>query len=198
VERRRKPGILCNGTRVLDLPGAWREKEVRVAKKSQQPPRRILRGERRSSRAKGQSAGPRCCGLCGATNNLTKTDCCGQWICDDEDQYVLFSYARNSCSRNHRRFTLCGHHFEEGHEGKWQDCSKCRQNVPTEMYVYYGTNEYNFETLTNPPAFEPTRCAQCGKVINLGEGGYSLQGGKYSCMDCTSPELQGVFSKIRK
>jgi len=198
VERRRKPGIPCKDTRVLDHPRAWGEKEVRVAKKSQQPPRRILRGERRSSRAKGQSAGPRCCGLCGATNNLTKTDCCGQWICDDEDQYVLFSYARNSCSRNHRRFTLCGHHFEEGHEGKWQDCSKCRQNVPTEMYVYYGTNEYNFETLTNPPAFEPTRCAQCGKVINLGEGGYSLQGGKYSCMDCTSPALQGVFSKIRK
>jgi len=62
------------------------------------------------------------------------------------------------------------------------------------MYVYYGTNEYNFEKLTNPPAFEPTRCAQCGKVIKLGEDGYSRKGDKYSCMDCTSPELQGVFS----
>jgi len=92
VERRRKPGISYNGTRVLDLPGAWREKEVRVAKKSQQPPRQILRGERRSSRGERKSAHPRCCGLCGATNNLTKTDCCGQWICDDEDQYELFSY----------------------------------------------------------------------------------------------------------
>ena len=35
---------------------------------------------------------------CGATDNLTKTECCGQWICDDEDQYVLFSYAHNSCT----------------------------------------------------------------------------------------------------
>lgn len=31
------------------------------------------------------------CGLCGSTKNLTKTECCGNWICDDEDEYVLFS-----------------------------------------------------------------------------------------------------------
>ena len=126
-----------------------------MAKKFQQPPRRILRGERRSSREVDKSA-RRCCGLCGATDNLTKTECCGQWICDDEDQYQLFSYARNSCSRNHRRYTLCGHHSTEGHEGRWQDCSKCREDIETEMYVYYGTNEYNFEKLPDPPAFEPT------------------------------------------
>ena len=165
-----------------------------MAKKSQQPPRRILRGERRSSREVDKSTS-RCCGLCGATDNLTKTDCCGQWICDDEGQYQLFSYARNSCSRNHRRFTLCGHHSTEGHEGPWQDCSKCREEFETEMYVYYGTNEYNFEKLPNPPAFEPTRCAGCGKVINLGEGGYSRSGSKYTCMDCCAPELRGLFSR---
>lgn len=38
------------------------------------------------------------CGLCGKTTNLTKTECCGTWICDDEHKYVMFSYARNSCS----------------------------------------------------------------------------------------------------
>ncbi len=38
------------------------------------------------------------CGLCGKTKKLTKTECCDQWICDDEDKYVIFSYARNSCS----------------------------------------------------------------------------------------------------
>ncbi len=57
------------------------------------------------------------CGLCGKATNLTKTECCGNWICDDEDQYVMFSYARNSCLRNHRRYTLCGYHHTEGHEG---------------------------------------------------------------------------------
>jgi hypothetical protein len=118
--------------------------------------------------------------------NLTKTDCCGQWICDDEDTYVLFSYARNSCSRNHRRFTLCAHHYAEGHTGDWQTCSACKNDFGTEMYVYYGTNEYNFEKLKNPLKFKPTRCAKCKKIIRLGEDGYSMQGGNYYCMECSS------------
>ncbi len=125
------------------------------------------------------------CGLCGKTKNLTKTDCCGQWICDDEHKYQLFSYARNSCSRNHRRYTLCGYHYAEGHSGTWQTCSNCREDIETEMYVYYGTNEYNFEKLTNPPKYKPTRCAKCKKIIVLGEGGYSMKGGKYFCMECS-------------
>jgi hypothetical protein len=168
-----------------------------MAKKPQKPPRRILRGERRTSRGEEPKVRPRC-GLCGATDHLTKTESCGQWICDDEDQYVLFSYARNSCSRNHRRYTLCGSHFEEGHEGKWQDCPKCRTNFATEMYVYYGTNEYNFEKLANPPSYEPTLCSQCGKVIRLGEDGYSVKGGEYSCMDCVSSEFPRSISRKRK
>jgi hypothetical protein len=166
-----------------------------MAKKPQKPPRRILRGERRTSRGE-QPSGRRCCGLCGATNNLTKTECCGQWICDDEDQYVMFSYDRNSCHRNHRRFTLCGSHFTEGHEGNWQDCPKCRENCATEMYVYYGTNEYNFSKLSNPPEYEPTLCSQCGKVIHLGEGGYSHTSEGYSCVDCTSAKFPGLFPRI--
>jgi hypothetical protein len=43
------------------------------------------------------------CGLCGKPKNLAQTECCGQWICNDEHKYVLFSYARNSCARNHDR-----------------------------------------------------------------------------------------------
>jgi len=114
------------------------------------------------------------CGLCGKTKNLTKTDCCGQWICDDDDNYVLFSYDRNSCSRNHRRFTLCGSHLSEVHSGNWQTCQECRENIEAEMYVYYGTNEYNFEKLVNPPKFKPTYCTTCNKVISLGEDEYSV------------------------
>lgn len=125
------------------------------------------------------------CGLCGKTRKLIKTECCDQWICDDEDKYVLFSYARNSCRRNHRRFTLCGYHFSEGHNGNWKECSKCRNSFETEMYVYYGTNDYNFEKLKNPPEFEPTKCVKCNSIINLGEGGYSIVGGKYYCYECS-------------
>lgn len=132
------------------------------------------------------------CGLCGATKNLTATECCGQWVCDDEDQYQLFSYAHNSCSRSHRRYTLCGHHNAEGHDGEWQECTKCREGVEVEMYVYYGTNEYNFEKLANPPTFEPTRCFKCTKVIKLGKDGHSVTRDGYYCTRCAKKLIQSL------
>ena len=124
------------------------------------------------------------CGLCGNTENLTRTECCDQWICNDEDQYVMFSFARNSCRRNHRRFTLCGHHYAERHPGYWKDCPQCREDCETELYVYYGTNEYNFEKLENPPEYEPTRCVKCDTVISMGEDGYSISQEGYLCEQC--------------
>ena len=91
------------------------------------------------------------CGLCGSTTKkLTRTPCCGNWICDDEEDYVLFSYAHNSCHRNHDRYTLCSSHFNERHTGRWQDCKKCRKGFETEMYVWYGTNKYNFRETRKP------------------------------------------------
>src|ERR1039458_3867900 len=69
--------------------------------------RRIMKQPKKTKPAKIKSASqpssgdtPRC-GLCGKKGKLTRTECCGQWICDDEDNYVVFSYARNSC---HRKF----------------------------------------------------------------------------------------------
>jgi hypothetical protein len=53
-----------------------------------------------------------------------------------------------------------------------------------EMYVYFSTNEYNFEVLPNPPAFEPTKCDHCGAVIVLSEGGYSTGKDGYTCRKC--------------
>lgn len=129
------------------------------------------------------------CGLCGKTGKLIRAECCGNWICDDEDRYVMFSYARNSCHRNHRRLTLCGFHSGEGHPGRWQDCPQCREAFETEMYVWYGTNEYNFEKLPNPPAYEPTTCHACGRVIVLGDGGYSMRDGRHFCGQCTAKEM---------
>jgi hypothetical protein len=114
------------------------------------------------------------CGLCGKTKHLVNTDCCGNWICDDEHKYEPFSYARNSCSRNHRRYTLCSYHFTEGHKGHWKNCKACRESFAAEMYVWYGTNEYNFDGLENPPHYEPTHCDACAVVIKLGTDGYSI------------------------
>ena len=89
-----------------------------------------------------------------------------------------------------RRYTLCSSHFNEGHAGDWKDCKKCRDSFETEMYVYYGTNEYNFEVLPDPPTYEPTKCADCGEVIILGDGGYSMHGGQYRCGRCTARRMR--------
>jgi len=129
------------------------------------------------------------CGLCGKTSKLTKTECCDNWICDDSHKYVLFSYARNSCFRNHDHYTICSFHFNEGHPGKWQDCKICRNSFETELYVDMATNDYNFEKLKNPPKYKPTKCSKCEKVIILADGGYSIKGGKYFCYNCTETKF---------
>lgn len=129
------------------------------------------------------------CGLCGkTTKSRSKTDCCGNWVCGDESEYVLFSYSRDICSRNHSRFTLCGFHRNEEHSGDWQTCQQCKQDFghELEMYVWYGLNEYNFEKLPNPPAIEPTYCSNCNERIILPDGGYSVLRGKYTCDRCFS------------
>jgi hypothetical protein len=150
-------------------------------------------GRRNKEQRKVAKEKPRC-GLCGKTSNLTKTLCCDQWICDDADQYVMFSYARNSCYRNHNRYTLCGYHYTEGHEGKWKDCPECREAFETEIYVYYGTNEYNFWVLEDPPEYEPTRCQECNEIIVLSEGGYSIKGvGKYYCSKCSGIDWENLM-----
>lgn len=133
-----------------------------------------------------KTAEPKRCGLCGKTKKLTRTFCCGNWICDDENKYVMFSYARNSCHRNHERYTLCGYHHIEHHNGDWRECKKCRRAFVTEIYVYFGTNEYNFVWLENPPKYKPTRCVLCDKVIKLGEDGYSQLGKDHYCWSCSN------------
>jgi hypothetical protein len=93
------------------------------------------------------------CGLCGKTRNLMKAECCGNWICDHEYKYVIFRYTRNSCRRNHNDYTLCARHHDKEHTGNWQKCGECQSDFETEIYIWYGTNEYNFEKLLNPPAY---------------------------------------------
>ena len=128
------------------------------------------------------------CGLCGKTGNLMKTSCCGNWICNDYDKYVMFSFARNSCARNHLHYTLCSFHHGNQHKGHWKDCKICRESFQTELYVWFGTNEYNFEVLDNPPQYEPTHCDACGIVIKLGTDGYSTGPQGTLCERCSDLE----------
>ena len=155
-----------------------------MSKKSQLKRKRNKRKARKAVSRKSRPA----CGLCGATENLMRTECCNEWICDDEDEYVLFSYERNSCSRNHGRYTLCGYHWTEGHDGNWMTCPHCKSDFEgdLEMYVYYGTNEYNFKMLPNPPKFEPTKCTECSEIIDKSMGGYSEGSDGVFCMKCTA------------
>jgi len=63
------------------------------------------------------------------------------------------------------------------------------------MYVWYGTNEYNFEKLVNPPDYAPTTCVGCGTIIRVNQDGYSHGPDGYRCHVCT----QKAFAKtIRK
>lgn len=142
---------------------------------------------------KANKSKPRC-GLCGqASKPLTKTECCDNWICDDWDNYQMFSYAHNSCSRNHDRYTMCSTHFREDHSGDWQDCQKCRDYCEPEMYIYYGTNEYNFVKLKDLPEYEPTRCTSCNDIIVLAEGGYSQSSEGYFCLECSNKKFEGLM-----
>jgi hypothetical protein len=136
------------------------------------------------------------CGLCGKTENLVKTPCCDNWICDDKRNNAMTSYAQNSCGRNHDHYTICSYHYNEGHEGKWQDCQLCRDSFELEIYTDFATNEYNFDKLINPPSFESTKCSMCNKIIILSEGGYSLSGKEYYCGECTEKDFADEMKRI--
>jgi hypothetical protein len=136
-----------------------------------------------AKREPSRTGGP-VCELCGTGENLRRTECCGHWICDDLSKYILFSYARNSCTRNHQQFTLCGYHHYNDHKGNWKECKSCRDSFDTEMYVWYGTNEYTFEKLENPPAYDPTICAGCNRVVVLYEDGYVYLNDIVFCDEC--------------
>ena len=154
-------------------------------KKKKKKKKTKKKGAKRKPAAK---TGP-ACELCGKRGRVMRTECCGHVVCDDEDNYVMFSYARTSCARNHRRYTLCGYHFAERHHDRWQQCEKCLEGFEPEMVAWFGTNEFNFDKLENPPTFEPTLCSKCGRRIDLGNDGYSTKGGEYYCERCTSSLL---------
>ena len=103
----------------------------------------------------------------------------------------MFSYASNSCHRNHNHYTLCAHHQNEEHNGEWKTCAECRSSFATEDYVWYGTNEYNFENLPDPPSYEPTKCAQCATIISLSKD--EIQSWEKTISTATAPT-----SKSRK
>ncbi len=73
-----------------------------------------------------------------------------------------------------------------------------RGEFETEMYVYYGTNDYNFQKLPDPPRFEPTLCDKCGRRVVLSDVGYTQMAGTYICMSCSGPDLQRLLRGVNR
>eukprot|EP01006_Ploeotia_vitrea_P067806 TRINITY_DN98542_c0_g1_i1.p1 TRINITY_DN98542_c0_g1~~TRINITY_DN98542_c0_g1_i1.p1 ORF type:complete len:197 (-),score=14.67 TRINITY_DN98542_c0_g1_i1:166-756(-) len=136
------------------------------------------------------------CGLCGKKGKLTRTHCCNQPICDDSANYVMFSYAHNSCHRNHERYTLCGFHHSEGHDSKtpWHECKECQDGFDGDTYNYYVTNDYNFYKHPNPPSFEPTMCCECGGGVRMDEAHCRTPEGML-CQACTMSSFNWMTSQ---
>jgi len=132
------------------------------------------------------------CGLCGsAEKGLTRTPCCGNWICDDEDSYGTFSFERNSCYRNHSKYTVCSNHFESRHKGPWQECQKCKDEIILPYYVEMGTNEHNFVVLENPEQVQ-IRCVNCDFVgSSINEFSYTTSKGFYCLQEWCAEAATG-------
>src|SRR5688572_25056305 len=88
------------------------------------------------------AAGGRC-ELCRKpAEHLRKTECCGRMVCLLLSSGAIVS--KRSCLIKHGRFTLCGAHDAERHRGDWKTCKVCPKTWEPEMYVWYGTNKWNF------------------------------------------------------
>ena len=127
------------------------------------------------------------CGLCGSTENLTKTPCCDNWICAPDD-FILSSPAYNitNCFENHMRKTLCGFHFINDHIGNWKTCRECKDSFADSIAIYanMGVNKYNFEILANPPKHAPTYCIECRKFIDIEIEAFAVDDNNYICSKC--------------
>jgi len=123
------------------------------------------------------------CGLCrNATGPLTRTECCNRLVCDDLSNYELFSYGRNSCRRNHDRYTVCSYHHDRQHGTlDWKNCEQCKSGLGLYEFVQRGINpkgasgKYNFgdNVLINPPHVEHPKCSKCNRPIITRDEGFT-------------------------
>ena len=80
------------------------------------------------------------CRFCGEKSlPLVKTQCCNQWICCDT---AFFSIRGGEyCQFEHEHYSVCHFHYNEKHQGIWQECKECRDFFDNEQY----NEELNFK-----------------------------------------------------
>lgn len=153
------------------------------------------------------------CGLCDSTQGpFIQTECCGNWVCDTEHQYVPMSYNRfGQCSRNHRLGSICGFHHQEEHGSDWKVCQECKEYFHPFDYAVKASSQanggsvrrYNFDNncrhdldLTE---LEFPTCDECKAPVDTTEEStrtismrHISGGGKVYCKHCG-----GGFGQVR-
>ncbi|RKZ93009.1 MAG: hypothetical protein DRQ43_08505 [Gammaproteobacteria bacterium] len=88
----------------------------------------------------------KCCAFCGNKRTpLVMTPCCQQLICCDTS-YVSYR-GGGYCHFEHENGSICHFHYNEKHQGNWQDCEECRD--------FFGEYEFKYrvEDWTNTPYY---------------------------------------------
>ncbi|GBF92203.1 hypothetical protein Rsub_05285 [Raphidocelis subcapitata] len=133
------------------------------------------------------------CPLCLKSNGevaMTRTQCCGNALCDTSGEYVLMSYSRDFCERSHDRYTLCGYHGEERECDKskdWRECPRCLSFGQLPDRLWRGLNAYNFCPLKSTDVPRHSRCDRCDGCQRLymsGVEGSAFSGGRSLCPRC--------------
>lgn len=100
---------------------------------------------------------------------LKRTYCCKQVVCNNEDEYQMFSYSRQFCNRSHSRYTLCGYHGNERECKKhrdWRLCTECvKCDDPTRVAdkLWRGLNSYNIYPMLAKDVPRHSLCETCSK-----------------------------------
>jgi len=138
------------------------------------------------------------CKLCSKGWNevrLRRTSCCKQVVCDNEDEYQMFSYSRKFCNRSHNRYTLCGYH---GHDQEckknkdWRLCAECvKSDIPASVAdkLWRGLNSYNIYPMLSqdvPKHSLCETCCKCHKKFISGAEGCSHSREGISCLRCNT------------
>jgi len=131
------------------------------------------------------------CGAGGSEVKLGRTDCCNLPVCDNEEEYQMFSYSRDFCKRSHSRYTSCGFHHNNRHAGDWRECTKCDDELPQDtsgVRSWYSTNGFNvtpaLERCLTQGSYLTKPCSGCKGRIMPGHDGEIFAYGKTYCARC--------------